>query len=234
MASGKYGQIQPASKERTIRKKHICQLRILSKKLCPCAAFQVVCPNGRMSGSPCQGSLYFPLKHHPTKGYSPFMGQKSLKTAKTGHIGTPACGKLRARPQPSLPKPADSCPVTRNSPGGRLVALPRALPGLLRRMQPWGYPVGFALASQGVQRPELRRPFRHGGFLRPFYGVSTAVDKRPKLLRPRKLWAWRREMRVAKNWEAVHLGMGQKSTTTGPQVLVHASIYQDSLFGTKF
>ena len=42
---------------------------------------------------------------------------------------------------------------------------------------------------QAVQRPELRRPFKHGGFLRPFYGVSTAVDKRPKLLRPRKLWA---------------------------------------------
>ena len=48
--------------------------------------------------------------------------------------------------------------------------------------------------AQGVQRPELRRPFKHGGFLRPFYGVftaflrafygvSTAVDKRPKLLR---------------------------------------------------
>ena len=42
--------------------------------------------------------------------------------------------------------------------------------------------------AHGVQRPELRRPFKYGGFLRPFYGVSTAVDKRPKLLRPRKLW----------------------------------------------
>ena len=47
--------------------------------------------------------------------------------------------------------------------------------------------VSFVHFSQGVQRPELRRPFKHGGFLRPFYGVFKAVDKRPKL-RPRKLW----------------------------------------------
>ena len=29
--------------------------------------------------------------------------------------------------------------------------------------------------AQGVQRPELRRPFKHGGFLRPFYGVFTSL-----------------------------------------------------------
>ena len=49
----------------------------------------------------------------------------------------------------------------------------------------------FSSTRESKGRFELRRPFKHGGFLRPFFRVFTAVDKRPKLLRPRKLWEYK-------------------------------------------
>ena len=65
---------------------------------------------------------------------------------------------------------------------------------LLAWFRSWGFPFtpetkkSHKIQTQGVQRPELRRPFKHGGFSRPFYRVFMAVDKRPKFRRPRKLW----------------------------------------------
>ena len=60
---------------------------------------------------------------------------------------------------------------------------------------------------RGVQRPELRRPFKHGlAFLRPFYGVFTAVDKRPKL-RPRKPWVMPRVFGGYGGWYSNSLEM---------------------------
>ena len=35
-----------------------------------------------------------------------------------------------------------------------------------------------------------------------------------------------------RSWD--HVGMGQNSTTGGPQLLVHGSIYQGSISGTHF
>ena len=60
---------------------------------------------------------------------------------------------------------------TRRICGGSREPQQPAAAGLWRRM----FPKSFScLRTQGVQRPELRRPFKHGGFfLRPFYGVFT-------------------------------------------------------------
>ena len=55
--------------------------------------------------------------------------------------------------------------------------------------------------SKGLSYGGRKRNTEFFFCLRPFYGVFTAVDKRPKLLRPRKLWVRAVKTPVVNHWK---------------------------------